>query len=95
MATPTSPSPEGADMSESKPTEVINRQRADLVTTQMLLLALARQVPDVSKLISDFSQMSEMHAVHAMYSGLPESFFQQLQASRTTLLEQLQAQRES
>jgi hypothetical protein len=68
---------------------LINRQRADLVTTQMLLLAVARQVPDVEKLIQDFAQMTEDHAVHAMYSSGPESFFQQLQACRTTLLEQL------
>ena len=79
-------------MNETKAAEVINRQRADLVTTQMLVLALARQAPDVSKLIRDFSQMSEMHAVHAMYSGMPESFFQQLQNCRETMLEQLMAQ---
>lgn len=75
--------------------QTINLQAADKAAMQLVLMAIARQIPDTKKLISDFSYLAENQETMTMFSGRPESFFVQLQASNAQwmqlFLEQLDA----
>lgn len=68
----------------------INRQTADTAALRLLLIAMARQIPDKVRLIRDFSEMAEDHEIHTIYSTMPDSFFEQLRTTRATWLQVLQ-----
>ncbi len=77
-------------------TKVVHRQAADLAVKGLLISALLQQAPNKAKLIHDFGEMAEDHAVRAMYSSMPEEFFQEFQTHRSvwaSLLEQIAAAR--
>ena len=70
--------------------KLIDRQSADLAVKGLILGALARQVPDIGKLIHDFSEMAEDHATRTMFSDRPEEFFQEFQKLRKVWSDLLQ-----
>ena len=77
-------------------TKVVHKQAADLAVKGLLISALLQQAPNKAKLIHDFGEMAEDHAVRAMNSSMPEEFFQEFQNLRSiwvSLLEQVAAAR--
>ena len=73
-------------VSPEKLQRIVHRQAADLSIKGLLIAALAQQVPDIDKLILDFSEMAEDHAVRTMNSSMPEEFFQEVQTLRKVWL---------
>jgi hypothetical protein len=70
---------------------LIDRQAADLAVKGLLIGAIAQQVPNVGKLVSDFAEMAEDHAIRTMYSNMPEEFFQEFERLRNDWAGMLQA----
>jgi len=71
------------------PIEHIQRQAGELLALRLLVGAIAQQVPNIAKLIQDFSEMSEDSTVRTMYAAMPEPFFQELQTHRKVWVELL------
>ena len=70
---------------------IVERQAADLAVKGLLLGAIAQQVPNIEKLMGDFAEMAEDHAIRTMYSNMPEEFFQEFQKLRKVWTGMLQA----
>ena len=70
--------------------KLIDRQAADLAVKGLLIGAIAQQVPDIVKLMNDFAEMAEDHAIRTMYSDRPEEFFQEFQKIRSIWSHMLQ-----
>ena len=71
--------------------KLLDRQAADLAVKGLLIGAIAQQIPDIDKLMNDFSEMAEDHATRTMYSSMPEEFFQEFQKLRKVWSGMLQA----
>jgi hypothetical protein len=57
-------------------------QTAELALLRILVVALCDQAPDKRRLLEAFERDSEDHSVRAMFSTLPEEFFQSLESTR-------------
>lgn len=55
----------------------------------LLVMALVAQAPDKGVLLRDFDEMSDETTVRAMYSSMPEAFFQSLQQAVAIWREQI------
>lgn len=60
----------------------------------LLVMALIAQTPDKGLLLRDFDEMSNDTTVRAMYSSMPEAFFQSLQQAVSTWREQIDEAKE-
>jgi hypothetical protein len=65
------------------------RQMGHEAAFGLLVLALARQAPNVARLIADFHALSEQHTIDAMNSTMPEPYFQEFGVVKQTLVDQL------
>lgn len=72
----------------------MNAQAADLAAARMLMACLVQQAPNLEKLARDFEEQTEDTTVRAMFSSMPEPFFQQLQQSSAAWQEAIRAVRE-
>lgn len=61
---------------------VLNGHAAQLALLRLLIEAMARQAPDLPLLLRNFSAMAEDNEVRAMYSDMPESFFETFRQHR-------------
>lgn len=60
----------------------------------LLVMALIAQAPDKGSLLRDFDEMSDDTTVRAMYSSMPEAFFQSLQQAVSIWREQIDEAKE-
>jgi len=70
--------------------KVVHKQAADLAVMRLLIGVLLQQAPNKQKLIHDFGEMAEDHSIRAMYSSMPEEFFQEFENIRSVWFRLLQ-----
>lgn len=62
---------------------ILNSHAAELAVIRLLLNAALRQLPDQRVLLANFNEMAEDNEVRAMFSDMPESFFQAFRQHRS------------
>lgn len=67
----------------------LNSQAAELAVIRLLLNATLRQIPDLRLLRYNFNEMAEDNEVRAMFSSMPEVFFDEFRQHRAVWLELL------